>query len=233
MNNSKKKRLKNPFYPASFILAADILLLVFAAVTRALRDKFALVCTYVQGDGITEKCGADTAIAIAAVAALAAAAALAGFIFAGAALWGRDDGSTVFRVATGIVMLGLSVAAAGFSIYAVRGEQPSESEYSGFIDGKGRVVIIVEEEYSESALLKVYRLDSEQEQAYRLAALPLSERTENSDFDSRYSLSWVTETLLSLNFTDNGAYRSLSIPAGIPTESEETAETAGLDLTCD
>lgn len=224
MKRSVSKRLKNPFFPAAFIMAADILLLLFAAVVRALRDKFPPVCTYADGVGISEKCGADTAIMIAAVVGLAAAAALAGFIFAGAALWGREDGSTGLRVVTGAVMLGLSAAAACFSMYVVRGEQPSASEYSGFIDGRGHVVIIVEEEYSKENILKVYLLDDEQNEAFRLTALPLMERTQGSDFDSRYNLSWITEEVLTLGFVDGGAYRSLSIPAKIPSAEAQTQE---------
>ena len=214
MKKSVSKRLKNPFFPAAFIMAADILLLVAAAVLRALRGGFTTAFAYAEGAGITESCGADTAIMIAAVIALAA----------GAALWGREDGSAALRVITGAVMLCLSAAAAGFAVYAVRGEQPAESEYSGFIDGRGRVVIIVEEEYREGNMLKVYRLDGEQENAYRLTALSLKERTQEGDFDSRYHLSWLSDGLLTLTFTDGGAYRSLTIPAQIPGEDAQTTE---------
>lgn len=221
MKKSVSKRLKNPFFPAAFIMAADILLLIAAAVLHELRDRFTTVYTYAEGAGITESCGADTAIMAAAVTALVAAAALAGYIFAGAALWGREDGSTWLRVATGAVMLCISAAAAGFAVYAVRGEQPSASEYSGFIDGRGRVVVIVEEEYREGGMVKVYRLDSEQESAYRLAALSLKERTQDGDFDGRYHLSWLSDGLLTLTFTDGGAYRALTIPAEIPEDSAQ------------
>ena len=226
MKKSVSKRLKNPFFPAAFIMAADILLLAAAAVLRALRGSFTTAYTYAEGAGITESCGADTAIMIAAVTALAVTAALAGFIFAGAALWGGEDGSAALRVITGAVMLCLSAAAAGFAVYAVRGEQPAESEYSGFIDGRGRVVIIVEEEYREGNMLKVYRLDGEQENAYRLTALSLKERTQDSDFDSRYHLSWLSDGLLTLDFTDGGAYRTLTIPAQIPEEDAQTMEAS-------
>lgn len=230
MKKAIEKRFKNPFFPASFILAADILLLAFAAVARALRDKFTLVCSYTQEMGITEKCGADTAIAVAAVVALAAAAALAGYIFAGAALWGKEDNSVAFRITTGAVMLCLSAAAASFSIYAVRGEQPRECEYNGFIDSNERVVVIVEEEYSKTSVLKIYRLDSNHEKAYRLAALQLTERTQDGDFVSRYSISWISENLLSVTFTDNGAYRALSIPAEIPevTDNVDFSDTESI-----
>lgn len=231
MKKATEKRLRNPFFPAAFILAADILLLAFAAVARALRDKFPLECTFTQGVGVAEKCGADTAIAIAAVIALAAAAALAGFIFAGAALWGKEDGSVTLRVITGAVMLCLSAAAAGFSIYAVSGEKPKASQFNGFIDSSDRVIIIVEEEYSDSAAIKIYQLDNARENAYRIAALPLSELTQDGDFVSRYSISWLTDSLLSVNFSDNGAYRALTIPvetleqSPITDNTNESAET--------
>jgi hypothetical protein len=203
------KIFRKPLIAGGISLAADIALLVAAAVLNAIRARFEVSC-YLTESGVSETSPYGF-FGIAAVVCVIIAAGAAAVIISAAVLNGKKAAAAICASAG---LLALSGGAAWFSSYIVNGEKPRSAEFVSFSD-ESRTLILAEEQYDGTNLLKIYLTDPDAEkgdEVTRLVCTELKVLTESGGFEDRYTLTSISEDMVQIGFADgDSSYRTIQV----------------------
>ena len=198
---------KNPLPPIMALMAVNAVALVLAAVLRNIADKTA-VYSIEEGGTLVTATAADRFGGIIMAVLLVLAAGITAFIIIGCVVRANKDG--VFPAGGIVVALFLLAVSVGIIIFAVNfasGEKPKSVSSIGYEDDLGRHILISEEEYRSHNRLKVYAVHDDYS-ADLVAGVELL--TLSDDLDSRYKLSAMGDTNITLEFADGNSDRTIS-----------------------
>ncbi len=204
-----RKFLNNTRLSAGIAIAADFLALIAGIVLNALRSSVPSDYTYTDNGStyeITVSHQLDVFALIFAVM-LIIAAAMSAVMLIGAVTKHRDTKKGIPTIIGAAVLLVVSAAVILFSYFFSHGEAPSRTQQYSFTDEENQLVLL-EEQYNGYGMLRIFLAFAESGEAELLVSTDIAELSESPE---RYEISWVSDTTLTVSFTDKNKSRMLQI----------------------
>lgn len=202
--------------------AADVIMLVLAAILDSLRESIPTEYTLVDGDIISshplDRFGIAVAVALALVTVM--------FAFALVNIISSEDKKRRGKIIGFSVLFAVSVAAVMFSYFWVRGSQPQRTQTYDCTDGSINLLLMEENHSDDFGTLRVFITDQAHDDLALLAATDIHSRSQSSD---DYYIDWVGDTVLRITFLDGVSYRSIQIDLNRVLTAEQQYEFLTFD----
>lgn len=203
--NKFREMLKKPWIFAGAALLLDTDMLAVGMILSGMRPEveYTLTETAVERSQPFAFFGIIAAVAVGIVCVMVA------FIIAGAFLKKRRAAS--FVGAAGL--LAVSLVMIGVSALSALGFPPKSRNYISYSDENLRLIIEEEEQFSGNGTASFFLTDSDG--SGRVELIASTDITEYSaDGEERYTVSWITDTIMVIGFEDGGNYRTLQADVG-------------------
>ncbi len=202
------KLIRRPVLAAVIAIAADILILVAAAVLSAVRDQVPSEY-YFTAERIITASHPFEYFGIAAAVVIVIAAAMSVLMLISALTISAESKRTAPQITGAVLLLVFSAAAALVSWLIVSGQKSVSEEYYYFTNDELHIVM-QEEKYSDTyGVLKIFSTPESEGEAILLASTDISSFGENEE---HYTLEWLSDDVIGVRFSDGMKYRSLQIP---------------------
>lgn len=203
--NKFREMLKKPWIFAGAALLLDTDMLAVGMILSGMRPEveYTLTETTVERSQPFAFFGIIAAVAVGIVCVMVA------FIIAGAFLKKRRAAS--FVGAAGL--LAVSLVMIGVSALTALGFPPKSRNYISYSDENLRLIIEEEEQFSGNGTALFFLTDSDG--SGRVELIASTDITEYSaEGEERYTVSWITDTIMVIGFEDGGNYRTLQADVG-------------------
>lgn len=201
--------IKNPKIAAGIILIIDTLMLAVGLVLSNVHPETTYTFISENGSGIDVEHSRPLAFfGVIAAAALGVVCVLTAFIIAGAVAKKRRAAQLVGAV----LLVILSLAMLGAAAVTAVGIPAKKSTFSSLSDESYTVIIEEEQPYYGTGKVYFFMMSAEAESGTELKLLASTDISEYSAADDdRYSISWISDDILMIAFSDGGNYRTLQI----------------------
>lgn len=229
MGNKRKKQapaqsritllLKRPWLFAGAVLGLDIAMLVTGLVLSGIRFEV----TYSLTEASVERSQPLAFFGVIAAVVLGLDCVLAAFVIAGSFLNKRRGA----QIAGAAALLVLSLVMIGASAVMALGLPPKSRQYYSFSDKACRLIIEEDESYTGQKRVTFFMTDAAGEIG-EVEYLTSTDLRELSATAERYTVTWLSDTLMEISFNDGESYRTLKMNfdrSQYPEVTEETSET--------
>lgn len=203
--NKFREFLKKPWIFAGAALLLDTDMLAVGMILSGMRPEveYTLTETTVERSQPFAFFGVIAAVAVGIVCVMVA------FIIAGAFLKKRRAAS--FVGAAGL--LAVSLVMIGVSALTALGFPPKSRNYISYSDENLRLIIEEEEQFSGKGTASFFLTDSGG--SGRVELIASTDITEYSaEGEERYTVNWITNTIMVIGFEDGGNYRTIQADVG-------------------